>query len=240
MIYALVAQKGGTGKTTAAVNIAYGLADKKKKVLLVDADQQENACLSLGVRELPASLVEVFKGEAKAAAAILPGKVDFAAVTSAVAGYDVKVGDFKKALSGLKYDYIIIDCPPGLSNTTVSVLAAADRVILPITSDAYGLQSLKQSKEIIDGAKKSNKALKVSGLLRMRHVERLNITETVADYIADASKAFGVKGYKTAIRECVAVRECPLVGKSVLEYAPNSTAAADFRELVKEIMKERA
>lgn len=239
MIYAIMSQKGGVGKTTAAVNIAFGLADKKKKVLLVDADQQENAWAALGGQELPASLVEVFRGEAKAAAAVLPGKVDLAAVSAEIVGYDVKPGDFKKALSGLRYDYIIIDCPPGLSDTTKAALLCADRVILPITSDLFGLQALKQSKGIIDGAKQINKGLKVSGLLRMRYVERLNITETLKKNIEEAGKAYGVKGYKTAVRECVAVRECNLFGKSIYDYAPNSTAAADFRELVKEIMKER-
>ena len=237
MIYAIMSQKGGVGKTTAAVNIAFGLADKKKKVLLVDADQQENARLAIGAKELPASLVEVFNGEAKTAAAIVPGKVDFLAVTSEVAGYDVKPNDFKKALAGLKYDYIIIDCPPGLSDTTAAVLVAADRVILPTTADAFGLQSLKQTKDIIDGAQKANKGLKVSGLLRMRYNERLNITQTLAELLEEACKLYGVKGYKTAVRECVAVRECPLVYKSIFDYAPNSTAAADFRELVKEIIK---
>ena len=238
MIFAIMSQKGGVGKTTAAVNISYGLAEKKKKVLLVDADQQENAIGQLGLQELPGSLVEVFKGKAKTSAVILPGKVDFVAVTSEVLGYDVKPGDFKKALAGLNYDYIIIDCPPGLSSVTVSALACADRVILPITADVFGLQSLKQSKGLIDGAKEANKGLKVAGILRMRYNERLNITQTVAEYIADAGKAYGVKGYKTAVRECVAVRECPLYGKSIFDYAPNSTAAADFREIVKEIIKE--
>lgn len=239
MIYAVMSQKGGSGKTTVSVNLAAALANKKKKVLLVDADQQANSTYTLGVDSVQYSLVDVFKGKCKVAAAIIPGKIDLLTVTSEIMGQSVKPDAFKKALAGLSYDYVIIDCPPGFTEVTKAVILAADRIILPVNMDVYGLQSISQFSGIYEQAKEVNKGLKVSGIVRCKYQTRRNITKQVDKMLEEGAKYLGTKIYKSALRECLAVRESALFRKSIFDYAPKSTAAADFEEFTKEIMKER-
>lgn len=239
MIYAIMSQKGGVGKTTLAVNLAAALANKKKKVLLVDADQQANSTYTLGVENVSVSLVDVFKGKAKASAAVAPGKIDLLAVTSEIMGEHVKYDSMKKALSGLSYDYIIIDCPPGFTEITKAVFLAADRIILPVNMDLYCLQGLKQFAGMYEEAKEINKALKISGIVRCMYKGRQNLTKIIDENMQEGARFLKTKIYKTTIRECSAVRESAYLQKDIFAYSPKSKAAEDFAELAKEIMKER-
>jgi chromosome partitioning protein len=233
-----MSQKGGTGKTTLALNLAYGLA-KKKKVLLVDADQQANLSYTMEKTKVQYSLLDVFNNKAKASQAIIAGDVDLLTITGAVAGEKIRFDSFKKALSGLKYDYIIIDCPPGFNDITKAVLLAADKVILPVNMDLYGLQSLAQFRDIFEQAREINKGLKIAGIVRNRYIERQKLTKNIDDSLKQGAKFLNTKIYKTVLRECLAVRESELCRQNIFDYAPKSKAAEDFAELTKEIMKER-
>lgn len=241
MIYAIMSQKGGTGKTTIAFNLAAGLAVKKKKVLLVDADQQANLSYTMEQKTVQYSLLDVFSGKIKTSAAIIPGKVDFLTVTGKIAGAKVAFDSFKKALSPVasQYDYILIDCPPGFNEITKAVLLAADRIILPVSMDLYGLQSLSQFKEIYTQAKEINKGLKISGIVRNRYIERQKLTKSIDEPMKQGAKYLDTKIYKTVLRECLAVRESELAKENIFDYAPKSKAAEDFAEIAKEILKER-
>ena len=239
MIYGIMSQKGGAGKTTIAYNLAYYLTDRKKKVLLVDADQQCNSCTALGVETVKYSLVDVFKGKVTAKAAIIPGKIDLLAATGEIMGEKIKYDRLQKALSGLEYDYIIIDCPPGFTDITKSALLAVDRVILPVNMDVFGLESIAQFKGIFDEAKEVNTDLKISGIVRCKYIERRKLTKIVDDNLKDCSKHFGIKIYKTPIRECVSIVEAEYMQQSIFEYAPKCKAAQDMTELFKEILKDK-
>ena len=240
MIYAIYSQKGGIGKSTTTYNLGCGLAGKGKKVLLVDLDQQSNLSLMAGVDEVKHSLVDVFGGVSVSDAVVECSGVDLLCATDEIMEYKGSADSLKKALQKIKkYDYILLDCPPGVSGITKNALLAADRVIIPVNLDLLGLQSLKQVKGFIDGAKQINKKLVVSGILVTRYVERLQVSKKTLELLGDAAKYLNCKIYKTYIRECVALREEQYFEQSIFDYAAKSAGAEDFASLTNEIIKER-
>lgn len=239
MVYAIYSQKGGTGKSTTVFNLACGLARKGKRVLVIDLDQQANLSLMAGVSEVEKSLVDVFEGSPVGDAIVKCSGIDLISATDDVMDFEGGVDSLKKVTSKLKqYDYILLDCPPGVSTITKNALLAADRVLVPVNLDLLGLQSLKQVKGFIDGAKKANKKLKVSGVLVTRYVERFQVSKKALESLEDAAKYLGCKIYDTYIRESVTLREEQFFAQSIFDYAPKSTGAEDFEQLSNEIIKE--
>ena len=113
MVYAIYSQKGGTGKSTTAFNLACGLAEKGKRVLVIDLDQQANLSLMAGVSEVEKSLVDVFKGSPVGDAIVKRSGIDLISATDDVMDFEGSVDSLKKVTSKLKqYDYILLDCPP--------------------------------------------------------------------------------------------------------------------------------
>src|SRR5688572_11008325 len=136
-IIAVTNQKGGVGKTTTAVNIAYNIAKSGHTVLLVDFDPQGNATSGLGVdkRELQRTIIDVVEGQRKLGDCVistrhknlhlLPSAAELANTEVELAKAQHKFTRLKQALEGHSYEYVIIDCPPSLSLLTVNALIAA-------------------------------------------------------------------------------------------------------------------
>ena len=146
-VLALANQKGGVGKTTTAINFSACLAEKKKRVLLIDLDPQANATSGLGLeKEAGASIFPVLTGECEAQAQvkpsgircldIIPSELDLAGAEIAIARHDDYLHKLSKALQPLvesgKYDFIIMDCPPSLGILFMNALHLADEVIIPM------------------------------------------------------------------------------------------------------------
>ena len=157
IIIAVTNQKGGVGKTTTSVNLAYFLAKSGKNTLLVDFDPQGNATSGLGFdkQTLGVTMAEVVTGQAKITQAILPTEyknLSIAPSMSHLANTEVELAQadgrfmrLKQALSAAKgYDYIIIDSPPSLSLLTVNGLIAARYILLPVQAEFYALEGLGQ------------------------------------------------------------------------------------------------
>jgi len=237
-------QKGGTGKTTTAINLGCALAARNKKILLIDLDPQQNLSYSLGITPTNGDIIEVLQAK-KTIQEILVKKENLYIAPSSVslADYEVslinKIGReqiLKDCLRNIrKFDYVFIDSPPSLSILTVNALNAAHNILIPLQMEILSLQGLLQLLNTIKEVKHAlNRNLKITGIIPSMYDCRRRLSHEILNEIQQNIK---VKIFKTNIRECVKIAEAPSFAKSVLQYAPKSNGAADFTKLAKEFLK---
>lgn len=249
MIISIANQKGGSGKTTTAVNVAAGLKTAGKKVLLVDLDAQAHATMSLGVEVADGAdtVYEVLKKPSKIKGAILdrdglallPATLDLAAAEIELAGETAREFAITRALKLIKkdYEYILIDCPPSLSLLTLNALAASDLVWVTVQTAYLALQGLGKLRETIEIVQERlNSDLKLDAVLCTQYDSRRKLDNQVVEKI---DEHFGKKVFHTKIRQNIALAEAPSHGKTIFEYAAGSPGAEDYAALVKEILKRR-
>lgn len=253
-IIAVANQKGGVGKTTTAVNLASSLAEKGKKVLLMDLDPQGNATSGCGVRKkhISHSAYDLLldPGTALKSAAvptefrnldIVPSTMDLAGAELELAEKQHRALTLKNKLCGEetnKYDYIIADCPPSLGLITINALSAADSVLIPIQCEFYALEGLSQLTNTIKQVKKLyNRDLDIEGVLVTMFDGRLNLTLQV---MAEVKKYFAEKTFSTVIPRNVRISEAPSHGKPINYYDKYAKGAAAYMELAQEIIKRNA
>lgn len=231
-------QKGGTGKTTTAVNVAAGLALLGKTVLLIDADPQGDATTSSGLSEWSQTLCDVYEGADINAAIQSAGSYDM--ITSGgvyLANEETKLigrdrGVLQKEIRKIrkKYDYILIDCPPALSALTVNALRASTEAIIPIRADFLSLKAvarLRDTLNVIHG--------EIGGIVMTHYSPRRKLDQGVR---SELQKEFGSKLFDTVIPASIKVAEAPSIGMTIFEYAPKSAAAAQYAALAREIMEK--
>ena len=247
----IINRKGGVGKSTTASALAYGLAEAGKKVLVVDLDAQAN--LSYGMvqdaSEVQKTIGDVlFENESiKNAAFNIAKKIDLVTSSTALATADIvltKTGreyKLKEALGKVaeNYDYCIIDTPPSLGVLTTNALVASDLCIIPVQAEIYSVQGVESIYEQIDPIiQYCNKDLKVGGILVTRCNERTLITRSMIEMLEENAKSKGTKVYKTKIRECTSVKEAQAFQEDLFSCAPKCNAALDYKEFVKEFLKD--
>lgn len=243
---ALFNQKGGTGKTTSAVNIAAGLVRLGRRVLLVDMDPQANATLSLGIAgELEKTTFEVLDGTITATDAIhdrgglsvIPSGLQLAAAELRFAGVPGREMLLRDALEGIgaDFDFILIDCPPSLGLLTLNALGAATAVYIPIQAEFLPIRGIAQLLDTVELVRRRiNKGLAVRGVFGTFYDGRKTLNRDVIDHI---KQTFGASVFNTYIRDNVALAEAPGRGQTIFEYEPGSHGAADYLELCKEIIE---
>lgn len=251
---AVINQKGGVGKSTTAAAIGAGLALKGYSVLFIDLDSQGNLTdtmnadssgmsgySSLEVLELKASAAEAIQhteqGDVIASSPALAG-ADMAIANDGKGRKEYRLADALEALAG-RYDYVVIDTPPALGIITINALTACDRCIIPAQADVYSLRGITQLMGTIQTVKQyCNPALLVDGILLTRYSNRAIISRDVAEKIDETASQLQTRLYSTRIRECTALKEAQAVKQDIFTYSPRSNAAADYRALVDEILKE--
>lgn len=248
-VIALANQKGGVGKTTTAVNLSAALAEKGKKILLIDSDAQGNATSGLGIKieKGRKTLYNVITEEEPMSSAIVKTAYDRLYVCPSdveLSGAEIELVDapdrahrLKKALSGIKndYDFVLIDCPPSLGLVTLNALAAADTVLVPIQCEFYALEGLALLTGTIKRVKKSiNPDIEFEGVLLTMFNGRANLSIQVAD---EVKRYFREKVYKTVIPRNIRLSEAPGFGESVLTYDSRSKGAESYRALADEVIK---
>ena len=248
MILALINNKGGVAKTTSAVNLAAALAEKDKRVLLIDADSQGAASLSLGVprAELTPSLAEALINQKPIREIIRKTKVegldlitganDLAGIDMALAGADQKELRLNRSLEPVlgEYAHVIIDCPPSLSLMSVNALNAAEFYLVPVVPQFLtlgGLASLVEEVNRICG--RNGEVADLMGFL-LTMVDYRNRT-TVA-LVESMRSGWKDNVLKTEIRVNVKLSEAPSLGKTIFEHAPGSSGAKTYRELATEVL----
>jgi len=245
-IIAIINQKGGTGKTTTAINLGSALAFLKKKLLLIDLDPQANLTYSFGIQSPEGTMTEVLQGK-QTIQAILVNKEGLEIAPSSIALSDIEIslvskigreGILKERLKDLKsYDFVFIDSPPSLSILTINTLNAADEVLIPLQMEILSLQGLAQLLNTVREVKRVlNNRLRISGIIPSMYDNRRNLSEEI---LKELEKNIKEKVFKSVIRECVKIAESPSFAKSVLSYAPDSHGAEDFVKLAKEFLRER-
>jgi len=250
-IIAFANQKGGVGKTTTSVNLAAAVAEKNKKVLVIDSDPQGNASSGVGLKPKNRSphLYHALSGKIKVSdiihntshenMMIVPSAIDLVATEMELISVDKRENYLKTLLDPIRYDfdYIFIDCPPSLGLLTVNALTAANSVLIPMQCEYFAMEGLAQLINTIRSVKKSfNKELYIEGLLLTMYDKRNRLTYQVADEI---TKHFNKQVYKTVIPRNVRLSESPSHGKTILQYDYKSKGARAYQELAGEFLNTR-
>jgi len=242
---AIVNHKGGVGKTTTVASVGSALAEQGKKVLLVDLDAQSNLTTSLLKDTEPERTIYEAFNEGKGLPVVplggkdwslTPASLDLAGTELEIAGQldrEYILKDLLAEVAG-KYDFILIDCPPSLGLLTINALVAATEVLIPLTAEALPSKGLQKILDIVEKVRKRlNTSLRLSGILITRY-EGNKLSQLVE---AALRQNYGEKVYETRIRKNIRIAEAPLYGKDILEYAPDSNGAEDYRNLSSEILK---
>lgn len=247
-IVAITNQKGGVGKTTTAVNLCASLAAAEKRTLLVDMDPQANAGSGLGVNkhELELTVYEVLFDASLVEDAVrqtllpelflLPSNTRLTGAEIELVAHDNRQYRLKEALERVRdrFDYIFIDCPPGLGILTLNALAAADSVLIPVQCEYYALEGLGQLLETIKLVQtRLNSDLEIEGVLMTMFDRRLNLANQVLE---EAITFFGGKVYDTIIPRNVKLGESPSFGKPILLYDAQSQGAQTYLRLAREVI----
>ena len=197
-VIAVTNQKGGVGKTTTAINVAYYLAKEGHNTLLVDFDPQGNATSGLGIdkQSLEATMADVVRGDKKLAEVVVPTEIkqlSVAPTEPSLANTEVEIAQAEHRFTRLKYalqslatpyEFVVIDCPPSLSLLTVNALIAARYVLLPVQAEFYALEGLGQLLETMKLVRKSmNPTLDLLGVLPTMMDSRTSLSSQVYEEI---------------------------------------------------------
>ncbi|MFA5411690.1 MAG: AAA family ATPase [Candidatus Omnitrophota bacterium] len=241
-------QKGGTGKTTSAINIAVFLAVAGKKVMLIDLDPQANATSGSGINKHNVikstyhvlleelDIQDVLQASAVPNLLIAPSNLDLTGAEVELVGSLGREYRLKRALEKIKneFDFMIIDSPPSLGLLTINGLCAADSVLIPVQCEYYALEGLTQLHNTVKLVRDNiNPRLAIEGVLLTMADFRTNLTKEV---IREVRNHFKDKVYNTVIPRNIRLTEAPSFGKPIFLYDKDSLGAQKYQELCREIL----
>ena len=242
-------QKGGVGKTTSCVNISAQIANKGKKVLMIDMDPQGNATSGLGISKskIKNTTYDVLIGRCDIKDAIIksnfknlwvvPATIDLAGAEIELYDLEEEAKNFTKmGIDSIKgeFDYIFIDCPPSLGMLTVKALSISDGVVIPMQCEFYSLEGMSQ---LLNTVKKIrslyNPTLQLVGILLTMYNGRLTLTNQV---VAEIKKYYADKLFKVPISRTVRISEAPGYGEPICYHDPYGKGSLEYAAVAKELM----
>ena len=251
-IISILNQKGGTGKTTTAINLSSGLAYNGKKTLLTDLDPQSHSTIGLGIEvndqnlsiskalsypEIP--LKGIISKTYIKNLDLAPSHISLARTAEQMYTKLYKETTLNRLIRPIKkdYDYILIDCPPSLGVLTINALFASDFLIVPCQISRYSLDGLSDLMDIVrvvkDTGNEKNKDMPYLRILLTMFDTRNKITN---EFILKELEPFKNRIFKTKIMKNEALNQAQIAQKSIFDFDPKSRGAENYKELTKEIL----
>ena len=240
-------RKGGSGKTTTAVNLATALHLRGKKTLLIDLDPQANATISVGIdpltleRHINSLFTDIHTKTEEAITktgfglSILPSHPDLAETEAGMRA--TQIGLLKGLLEPIDglFDYIVIDTPPAESYLTINAMAVADEILMPLQVHFLAMRGLREAMEEIEQVKKGlNPKLKIAGILPTMVSNRTNIAKTVLEAITEAYRGFL---YPFQVDFSIKHPEATLAGLPIVIYDPKHQGSLVYMQLADLVIK---
>ena len=256
-VIAVCNKKGGTAKTTTAVNLGVGLALGGRRVLLLDADPQGDLGAALGWKntdELETTLAtimgKIIRDEPLSphegilqhpeGVDVLPSNLSLSQMELGLVNAMSRENVLKNYLREVKqdYDYVIIDCMPSLGMLTLNALTAANEVIIPVQAQYLPAKGMTQLLQTVAKVKRQlNPGLRIGGIVMTLVDSRTNLAKDTIDTIRE-SYGGGIRIYQAEIPLSVRAEEASGEGESTYAYDPKGKAAAAYAELTKEVMHD--
>lgn len=246
----IVANKGGSNKSSVALCLADAMRHCKYKVLLIDMDQQCNAT-SVYDAEIEGvnTLADVLAGECEAKEAIqhtamgdiIAGDLELAGLETTLNNEINRYELLSEAIAEIDkdYDFIVIDTPPALGVYTINCIMASDGVVVPIKADKFAVDGLKRTIGTINKVKNKShkKDIKIYGVLLSSYDKRTNLGKSTWENLPAVGKQMGFRVFKTPIRVCQIIPDAQAAQTSIFELDATSNAAKDYAELLRELLE---
>lgn len=241
-------QKGGVGKTTTVINLSACLAERGKKILMIDIDPQGNTTSGIGIDKNTVKFTiydALINGEEPEKCIvetnqqnlfILPSSVQLAGAEIELTSVNERELKLKDCIESIKnqFDYVFVDCPPSLGLLSINALSAVDSVLIPIQCEYYALEGVSQLMNTIKLVKRGlNPDLEVEGVVLSMFDGRTNLSIQVVE---EVKRYFKGKVYTTMIPRNVRLAEAPSFGLSIIKYDEKSKGAEAYNELAEEFI----
>lgn len=244
MIYSIINQKGGTGKTTTAAALLQAAAHENRRALAIDLDPQANLTFCLAADSNRPGSYELLHGTpAEETIQKTAQGVDVIAAAWSLQTETTAPGSARRLENALepikkKYDIIVIDTPPTPGEMQYNAMQAADGLIIPLQADIYNIRSLQQIDNTAEQIKQTNTRLKIAGVILTQYDRRPIINKQLKKDLEEKAAARDIPFLGT-VRKGVIVQEAAALQKSLYEYAPKSKPAADYLEIYQKLIQTK-